>query len=48
MIDKGYDDFTGKVAAGRNGNGLLITTLRWKSVDWTDAVDNALQIMKAT
>jgi protease-4 len=43
MIDKGYDDFTGKVAAGRNMEMHYLLPLCGGRV-WTgtDAVDNAL------
>ncbi len=43
MIDKGYDDFTGKVAAGRNMDMEYLLPLCGGRV-WTgtDAVDNAL------
>ena len=43
MIDKGYDDFTGKVAAGRNMEMEYLLPLCGGRV-WTgtDAVDNAL------
>ena len=43
MIDKGYDDFTGKVAAGRNMEmDYLLPLCGGRVWTGTDAVDNAL------
>ncbi len=43
MIDKGYDDFTGKVAAGRNMEmNYLLPLCGGRVWTGTDAVDNAL------